>query len=227
MAGVNTRWQSHNGCAMQTEFAPRRHDFVWLAPDTVAQDENVLAARWIERGLPAVVARRDPVLRSDHLNLGISLPAAEGRSRIALKAPLASIERIAPPPRLVAESAPVAWRAALRELVARAFDIGVEFHVYGSLAWQHLTGLRYVLDASDVDLLWAPSSLRQLESGLMLLSSWESVWRLKADGEIILPDGASVAWRELLAAKRRVLVKHLAGVSLRDRDAALASLITT
>ena len=214
---------------MHTEFAPRRHHFVWLASDTVAQDENVLAAQWFERGLPAVVARRDSVLRSDELNLGVSLPVEQGRSRIALKVPLASIQRIAPPPRLrdVAESAPVVWCAAFRELVGRAVDIGVEFRVYGSFAWEHLTKLRYVLDSSDVDLLWAPSSHRQLESGLMLLSSWESAWGLKADGEIVLPDGASVAWRELLTAPIRVVVKHSAHVSLLDRAAALANLSET
>jgi phosphoribosyl-dephospho-CoA transferase len=76
-------------------------------------------------------------------------------------------------------------------------------------------------------LLWAPSSHRQLESGLMLLSSWESAGGLKADGEIVLRDGASVAWREFLTAPVRVLVKHPTHVSLLDRTTALANLSET
>jgi phosphoribosyl-dephospho-CoA transferase len=61
-----------------------------------------------------------------------------------------------------------------------------------------------------------------LTDGLRLLVEWQAETTLQADGEVLLPDGAAVAWRELIRQQRRVLVKHAGGVALREQE----SLIT-
>ena len=89
------------------------------------------------------------------------------------------------------------------------------FRVFGSLAWQYLTGEPYVSDRSDVDLLWRPSDIGELRQGMEMLLDWEGRFGLRVDGEIELPDGTAVAWRELAMGPRTVLVKATAGVALR------------
>jgi phosphoribosyl-dephospho-CoA transferase len=207
-----------------------RHDFAWLganAPIAAAKaNEHVRIVQWVRRGLPAVVARRSAGLAADELNLGIALPASYGRVRIGFTASLPSLQKISSPPPLagVIASAPRESRPLLRDLCGKAEALGVEFHVYGSYAWQHLTGECYVTRSSDIDLLWRPRHRDQLMSGIMLCSSWERQSGLSLDGEIVWPDGAAVAWREMAAGKDCVLVKCLASVSLQSREALLRKL---
>jgi phosphoribosyl-dephospho-CoA transferase len=210
---------------------PDRHDFVWLGANARVAAANAedreLVARWICRDLPVVVARRSATLAADELNLGIALPKCNGRIRIGFTASLRSVQKTSSPPRLtgVIASAPRASRARLRDLCGKAEAAGIEFHVYGSFAWQHLTGERYVTRSSDIDLLWRPRDRDQLMSVVMRLSSWAQQSRLKLDGEIVWPDGAAVAWREMAAGKDCVLVKRLASVSLESREVLLRKLM--
>jgi phosphoribosyl-dephospho-CoA transferase len=111
-------------------------------------------------------------------------------------------------------SAPPAWQTPLSELDASFAAAGLRLRVYGSLAWQHITHESYVTDQSDVDLLFKPKDRGELDVALTLLQAWEQRSGLRADGEVLLPDGAGVAWRELLRAQNRVLVKSAEGVRL-------------
>ncbi len=184
------------------------------------------AAAWIAAGLPLVVRRQDDTPR-DALALGLCLPLAEGKRRIALTVPLASIAGIAPPPALedVAASAPAAWRIAIVALARRAAHAGIAFRVFGSLAWQHLTNLPYVDAGSDIDVAWKPRTPLELAAGIALLVHWERESGLRADGEIVFGAGEAVAWREWsLPVRSRVLVKCLDGVSMRTRQALLATI---
>ena len=67
---------------------------------------------------------------------------------------------------------------------------------------------------SDIDLLWTAGSLDDVARGLAMLGAWEAQHALRADGELLLPDGDAVAWRELTRPVDRVLVKHQDRVSL-------------
>ena len=81
--------------------------------------------------------------------------------------------------------APSAWQPALAELDAAATDIGIELRVFGSLAWQALSGIRYLTPQSDIDLLWHPHTHAQLRQGIALLARWEQDHGLRADGEVL------------------------------------------
>ena len=69
--------------------------------------------------------------------------------------------------------------------------------------------------SSDVDLLWRAGNAEQITAMLRLLDRWQRTSGLVADGELLLPDNSAVAWRELAARRRMVLVKHATGVEMR------------
>lgn len=206
----------------------QRHELAWLAAEAriaAVDPVNLQRAKsWFARGLPAVVTRQDS--DREWLALGIPLPPGECKKRIALRVPSSDIVRVSPPLPLpdVIASAPPAWRQPLTALTVSAAAIGIGLRVYGSLAWQHLTGADYLTPDSDIDLLWRPGGQPQLRAGLMLLSSWEAQSGLRADGEVWLADGLAVAWRELLNGATSVLVKNLRSVELRGREDVLARL---
>ncbi|CAO3426536.1 malonate decarboxylase holo-[acyl-carrier-protein] synthase [Azospirillum endophyticum] len=186
----------------------------------MAPAERAEAEDWCRAGRPLVIARGRPGDGMGELRLGLATP---DKRRIGLHvAADAVVERLDPLPLTEAvESAPEAWRPMLADLARRAQELGAAASVYGSLAWQHRTGLRYVRPESDVDLLFAPHGRRQLDRLLeLLVAVGDRTPRL--DGEILLPDGAAVAWRELAGRPARLLVKGPAEVGLRDLPSVLA-----
>ena len=63
-------------------------------------------------------------------------------------------------------------------------------------------------------MLLVPATLEQAHAGLRLLDAVEKEGRVRLDGEMIFPDGRAVAWKELLANTRLVMVKSDEGVAL-------------
>ena len=97
--------------------------------------------------------------------------------------------------------------------------------VFGSLAMQSFTGLPYLTDSSDIDVLFAPADRKQLDEGLALLSAASA--HVPLDGEIVFPGGAAVSWKEWRdagEAGRTVLVKTIDEVRLSEPDSLLAML---
>ncbi|WP_165403036.1 malonate decarboxylase holo-[acyl-carrier-protein] synthase [Pseudoxanthomonas winnipegensis] len=190
----------------------RRHTLVWLPPQAAHAVAPVQAARvraWFEQGHPAIVARRPAAAPADPLHLGVPLPPAEGKQRLAVRAAVADVLRIAPPPALEHSiaGAPAAWRPALAALAHRAHALDLVPRVFGAFCWQTLTGLAYVHETSDLDLLWEIDSAAQADVIVRLLDEWERRHRRRADGELRLPDGRAVSWREYAAGATRLLVK--------------------
>jgi phosphoribosyl-dephospho-CoA transferase len=99
-------------------------------------------------------------------------------------------------------------------LHADAERIGLTLRIYGSLSWQTASGTQYMADNSDIDLLLFPDSEEQARAALRLLDEAEKEGHVRLDGEMIFPDGRAVAWKELLANTKLVLVKTLDAVAL-------------
>ena len=100
--------------------------------------------------------------------------------------------------------------------------LGAEIRVYGSHGWQQLTGLAYLRDGSDIDLLVAIDSPRQADAAVALLNCMPlSAPRL--DGELVFGHGRAVAWREWAkwraGGTTQLLVKHLHGAMLENEHA--------
>lgn len=205
-----------------------RHDFVRLRPDwqdrllsPLAQSERVLIADWVAAGRPLVVARRQPDDAIDTLRLGLALP---DKWRIGLHLHLDAISVAASPPLLRDAAAPLAWRPALLTLTEMFMNAGLPARLYGSLAWQTLTGLDYVRpDRSDVDLLFAPPDAVALARLASLLQPLADHHHPRLDGEIVLPGGLAVSWREWLGGGS-VLVKAPCSVFLADTSALIAQM---
>ena len=120
----------------------------------------------------------------------------------------------------VRADAPRSWRGTMAALDAVGARHGLTPRVFGSFAWQTLTGLAYVTPTSDLDVLWplTPGTPQLLAA----LDAVDAPGRI--DGEVV-HEGAAVQWRELYEAIRAgggdVLVKTLDGVCLRDAFAFL------
>jgi phosphoribosyl-dephospho-CoA transferase len=212
----------------------KRHDLVWLKPEgweaaLAAQPEHAPVLQyWQREKWPAVVRRREPGSDGEReVSLGIALPPdADGsKPRVALSALLEHVERSTAPLTLKAARAALRpqWRAGYAELERLA--AGLDLHVYGSLAWEALTGLPCTTDRSDIDLLLRPVSKQQLHAGLALLGG--PAHGLPLDGEIMFPSGQAVSWKEWASASTasaRVLVKDADSARLAAPEELLATL---
>jgi phosphoribosyl-dephospho-CoA transferase len=216
-----------------------RHDLVWLtesgwqrAHDAATPQEKGIIEMWQQRDWPGIVRRADADCPPQQLSFGIAIPprASDGyKIRVALRTPQSEVRKLLPPLRLleVLDALPRAWRVPLTRLDCNALRLGVELHVFGSVALQALTGQIYLTPTSDIDLLARPRSTAQLHQVLGLLSACTR--SIPLDGEIVFPQGQAVAWKELASALgaangTRVLVKHMHGVQLAKPSALLATM---
>ena len=230
---------------------PGRHALVWLSArgwETVqatTSTESVAVrdalARWRDADWPLVVRRRSPdepapVALQEPVAVGLALPPHPQtgvKPRIAAMVERADIRRQELPTQLanVLAAAPPQWRAGLLALHMESMESPLPIRVYGSLAWQSITGMPYLRGSSDIDLLVAPGTQRELALAIDLLQRHGG--GLPLDGEIVFPSGAAVAWKEWRdvfaaqdsgGARARVMVKTDDSVSLMTCAALLASL---
>ena len=175
-------------------------------------------ALWAEHGLPLVVTRQ-PASLVDALALGLPAPARFRRRRLALAVAPRDVLFLDefPPAEAVARLLPRAHVAAWRALVATLALAGCRARAYGGFGWQALTRLPYVHADSDLDLLLPVGAPAQADEVARILSTarWDGP---RIDGELLLPDGAAIAWREWRDYRQgrapQVLVKRLRGVAL-------------
>jgi malonate decarboxylase holo-[acyl-carrier-protein] synthase len=204
-----------------------RHDLVRVAPaswpailaECSPLPDEPLLADWAERDRPLVVRRTrcDERRCASLVPLGVSLPPSCKMRRIALQVPAIAISRVSPPPLLaeLVSSAPLAWRPTIDRLLE--LDAGTR--AYGSLAWQHATGLGYLSATSDLDLLWRCAAGSSCETLLAGIAAIERHAPMRIDGEVLAADGGAVHWRELQSGAAEVLVKRRDDVVVVSRRA--------
>ncbi|KFA18990.1 phosphoribosyl-dephospho-CoA transferase [Xanthomonas vasicola pv. musacearum NCPPB 4392] len=202
-----------------------RHALVWLRGEAqwqaITPGAQLRLQQWFAAGLPAVVARCDDSQAAGTLRLGVPLPPSKGKQRLALQAHVADIARCTAPLTLdaVLPHAPVAVLPALQALLAQTHAQALHPRVFGSFAWQALTGQMYVHAQSDLDLLWSIETPEHAHAVVALLQRWEQRYRLRADGGLLLPDDNAVNWREYAGNAQQVLVKSNQGCRLLPRAA--------
>jgi phosphoribosyl-dephospho-CoA transferase len=170
-----------------------------------------------------IVRRRAEAEDPGLVPVGVPLPPSAGKRRVAVTLPPEGVLQHSPPPslRVAATVADPGWRstvASLGDLGARA---GVEPAAFGSLLWQHQTGLTYLSAHSDLDALWPVSEGFDVLSLVFGIAEIQRDAPMRIDGEVIFPDGGAVNWRELWNAHRNanetlVLAKTMEGVRLLD-----------
>ncbi|MDR6498913.1 phosphoribosyl-dephospho-CoA transferase [Burkholderia ambifaria] len=181
-----------------------------------------LVRAWAERGWPLIVRRASPdEADAGRVPLGLPLPPAAGKRRIALNVAADALATVGPLPALadVLSAAPDAWHAPLRALDALGARCGVRGRVFGSLAWQALTGERYLGASSDLDIVFPLPDAALLAPLLDSLAAIDAHAPMRIDGELLRADGAGVNWRELHARLPEVAVKTAIAVELMSAGA--------
>ncbi len=193
-----------------SQFQYQRHDLVWLDPKIdvglfASEQQAEYARSWVNNGFPLVVARQSDkqLIETNQIILGFTLPSAPSRTRVMLKANRNAIIRHSRPI-LLSDSikfAPQNWRISLNNLVALFERFEIVARVYGSLSSEIFSGLKYLDEASDLDLLL---EICDEKNHLALLAEMEILpfYVPRIDGEILSPSGWAVPWRELAAAMR-------------------------
>lgn len=211
---------------------PWRHRRVWLDPRAIGGLRLVGAAAGEERELLDAVsawarAMRPFVARAwtaaeaerpgAHVPLGLALFGAPGKRRVSFTAARALVVR-SEPPLLLRAALPVlavGHALAAREVLQALEPRHAEVAVYGSAFWSHAAGDLRMSSGSDLDLLLRPAPSASPEALLPVLQQVAASAAVRLDGEVLLRDGSTVAWRELAARPARVLAKTDTGPELR------------
>jgi phosphoribosyl-dephospho-CoA transferase len=182
-----------------------------------------LVGTWVDRGWPVIVRRRAEGEERGLVPVGVPLPPAAGKRPVALLLPPEGVLQRSSPPllRAAARVADPGWRSTIVWLLALGARTGVEPSAFGSLLWQHLTGLPYLSPHSDLDVLWPVPADFDVLSLVFSITEVQRAAPLRIDGEVVFPDGSAVNWRELWNAHRTadrpmVLAKTMEGVRLLD-----------
>jgi phosphoribosyl-dephospho-CoA transferase len=212
----------------------RRHDWVYLRrgsqPAFAPADDAALhfARDWVAQGGPLVAARQYEA--GGKLALGLSLPVEHVTRRLACAVDHADVVRSRNP--LTVEEAshvlPAGDVDALHRFAEAVAGHALQVGVYGSTAWEAMSGLRYRHEASDVDVVCDVASSAGLSACLAAFKEGTRDLRSRLDGEIRFAGGRAVAWRELAEAcagtSGLVLVKGERDVALLSLHRVLASL---
>lgn len=160
-------------------------------------------AGWADAGYPLVVRRPECNDDPRTVPLGLPLPPAQGKHRIAVTLDPDDILRADPPPLLsaAAQSAPVSWRSFIDQLIR----LDPTARVFGSLAWEYLTALPYLSAGSDLDLLWYLPPGGDVDTLLERIAAIDEIALMRIDGEVFNAAGAA-QWRELRDAGDGVIV---------------------
>jgi phosphoribosyl-dephospho-CoA transferase len=209
----------------------RRHDLLHVTPDVWASAlahcpssaDLPLVRTWAARGWPVIVRRRAQGEDLDLAPVGVPLPPAAGKRRVALLLPPDGVLRRSSPPllRAVADGAGLGWQPTISSLLNLGERIGVDPSAFGSLLWQHQTGLTYLSPHSDLDILWPVPEDFDVLSLVYSVAEIQRDAPLRIDGEVVFPDGSAVNWRELWNEHRTggradVLTKSMESVRLLD-----------
>ena len=191
------------GEARQASSSPwRRHDLLHVAPDVWASllafrpplADLPLLGEWADRGWPVIVRRRCEADDRHLVPVGVPLPPLAGKRRVALLIPPDSVLQRSLPPSLhaTAKAADPGWRSTIDALVAVGVRSGVDPAAFGSLLWQHLTGLAYLSPHSDLDVLWPIPPGLAVGSLVCSIAAVQREAPVRIDGEIVFPDGSIV-----------------------------------
>jgi phosphoribosyl-dephospho-CoA transferase len=205
-----------------------RHQMVQVDPaawtsalSTLQQGaEGTVVSEWAMRGWPLIGRRAACEDVEGLVPLGLPLPPSLGRHRLMFRLPPEVIRERRQPPLLAACGviAPADWRTTIDELLAVDADV----RCFGSLAWQWLTGLPYLTPTSDLDLLWTVRNAREANTMVERIAPVADRAPMHVDGELLLPSGRGVQWREWASDTPDVMAKSMDGVAMVRREALFA-----
>ncbi|MFZ4776000.1 MAG: malonate decarboxylase holo-[acyl-carrier-protein] synthase [Terrimicrobiaceae bacterium] len=197
-----------------------RHAFVSFAPSGSSSASDLetggVLQDWLENGRSLIVRR--PCLSPDgsQVSVGLALPPSPHKRRLAFDLSRSDVRGVALPP--LWEDCAARKIDAVVPIRAAAEAGGIGLRTFGSHAWQHLTGLRYVTEKSDIDLLLFVNSRQSWEIIRSKLEQTGPDFPPGIDLEIVLNEDASFSWREFSSTPQRLLYKGNSRVWLGDKS---------
>ncbi|MGV0998063.1 MAG: malonate decarboxylase holo-[acyl-carrier-protein] synthase [Fluviibacter sp.] len=212
----------------------RRHDLLTLKSEAVMESVACCTSdkaehtvkQWIAGGRAFVCPRQNP--SSNTVHLGLAFVNNGVKHRAFLQARHEEVLRVDVPYRLEDCLDLFAERDAsvLRDLVEKLKAAGFPLYVFGSVAWEKISGKCYRTEQSDLDLLCDVETLQDVILVTDVFAAADTELPFSIDGELRFPKDDCVNWREVMAAlghhdKRDVLVKGEAGVFMGSLDSLL------
>ncbi len=202
----------------------KRHDLTFLSPRLADHPRDArrsrcrAAGRWLGRQWLAAGRAPPAARRSAGCRVGTAAATLPGRRRLSFLLPPEEVVAVGSPLSLNAcrTAAPRSWGPTLDRLHVLAEQHAIEARVFGSLAWAALTGLEYLADRSDVDLLLPLQPHTNLFSLADGMAAIDATAPMRLDGEFVRADGVAVNWREVREGSPQILVKSMTGVGLLD-----------
>ncbi len=197
---------------------PDRHAFVLLKETPSSGGLPAEAEAWRRSGRPFVVASAHGDDPANTVRLGLATP---DKRRIGFRVPGREIGAVLGAPGLAEarDHAPAGWLPAMAEVERVAAAAGIVVRVFGSLAWTCRAGIAFLRPGSDLDLLLAPSladaeGLQGAVDALLAIDAGGP----RLDGELVLPGGGAVNFREWAGRPGEILVKAHGGARLARAD---------
>lgn len=206
-----------------------RHSLVWptalgwikIKESTTDNLKNIID-QWSSSNWPVVVRRQEFSNLDNEISVGIAV--SENKIRIPFTLKISDIQENRTHLELdeVIKASPNAWKNHLIEMSKYAKLYNIKIGVYGSLAWQAITGEPYLNENSDIDLYFSPQNHFELKKILFLIKSYQHL--LPLDGEIQFPTNKAVSFKEFNQASDWVLIKQQNDVSLVTKNSLYQSL---
>ncbi|MBO1325421.1 malonate decarboxylase holo-[acyl-carrier-protein] synthase [Acetobacter sp. TBRC 12305] len=184
---------------------------------------------WAMHGWPLICRRpceRERMeIEAGGVAVGLPLPPYMGKQRLSFILPPSGLESFSGPVWLGDDiSFPGQTSARLHDIgqltaLGARHDLAPE--AAGSFLWEAVTGMPYLSETSDFDVIWRlPSaSMWDVDALSAFLDDLVRTARklsIRMDGEIVFPGDRAVQWQELCSAQPddEVLVKTIGSVSL-------------
>jgi phosphoribosyl-dephospho-CoA transferase len=215
-----------------------RHDLLFLTPKArericgqIRSDRGIhgdqMAEAFASGLIPAIIRRYAPCDHSD-IGIGISFPliVAGERLRFATAVTSAEIDEMISPYAVLGRplDTTLPLLKALEKVKGLKLTRPGNLGVYGASALQVVTGLNYVHDKSDIDLIIREESIDVLRHAKEVLSALERQIGVAIDVEVILGSGNAVKLKELCSQQKTVLIKSILAVHVINKREAIGSL---
>lgn len=215
----------------------QRHDFIWLTQPArqriaaeIGQSQSLnslrMACALLATDIPGIVRRSAPC--DIGIGIGVSFPIRSEGNRLRFAASVAQgeIDSVISPYDVIelpfeAKLKPLQALESIKKMKA---CFSGRIGVYGATALQLLTGLRYIHDESDLDIVvegGSPASLVEMNRELCELSG---VMGLNIDAEVIVNGVCGIKLKELVSEQKNVLTKTMHSVELKCRRDVIQSL---
>ncbi len=204
-----------------------RHNLVFISKEAriealknIENDSAEVEEFVMNEKIPAIVTRQF-MCEDGLVQCGITSPQTydDNRLRIGLCVPIASISKFYTPFDILKNAVCDSKKDVLEELELLGIETGFDVGVYGSVAMELITGLKYLNEKSDIDIyikkIREKSSFKDFYDGLIKLEDEHNV---KIDGEIEVFENFGVKIKEFFSIQKTVLAKGINEVELFEKD---------